>query len=232
MAKLFGWENPLGKQVIWKDTVKLFVVGVVKDVYTRGLWHEMEPMMMRYVLPDKYNQLVVLTKAENVPAVNAYMNQQWNRVFPNRLYNGHMLVTELHQVSELSMSIMYVYAFLGLIALVLSATGLFTLVSLNIIKRMKEIGVRKVLGAPVSNITRIINTEFAIILAAASVLGSWASYNMSHAIMGSIWKYYQGVNVLTFVFSIGLLFVISFFTIGYKVLTVARMNPVNILRDE
>jgi ABC-type antimicrobial peptide transport system permease subunit len=124
------------------------------------------------------------------------------------------------------------YAFLGLVALVLSATGLFTLVSLNIIKRMKEIGVRKVLGAPVSNITRIINTEFIIILVAASVLGSWASYTMSNIIMSSIWKYYQGVNVLTFVLAIGLLFVVSFFTIGYKVLTVARMNPVNILRDE
>jgi hypothetical protein len=50
--------------------------------------------------------------------------------------------------------------------------------------------------------------------------------------MGSIWKYYQGVNVLTFVLAIGLLFVVSFFTIGYKVLAVARMHPVNILRDE
>ncbi len=53
----------------------------------------------------------------------------------------------------------------------LSATGLFTLVSLNIIRRTKEIGVRKVLGASVVNITRIVNTEFVIILFLASMLG-------------------------------------------------------------
>jgi hypothetical protein len=55
---------------------------------------------------------------------------------------------------------------------------------------------------------------------------------MSNLIMGSIWKYYQGVNILTCVIAVVLLFVVSFATIGYKVLTVAKMNPVNTLRDE
>lgn len=232
MANLFGWDKPLGKEIVWKDTVKLFVVGVVKDVYIMGLWREIEPMMIRYVLPDKYTQIVVSTNAANVSSVNTYMTGQWNKVFPNRLYNGRMLVSNLQEVIELNASIMYVYAFLGLIAMILSATGLFTLVSLNIIKRMKEIGVRKVLGASVSNISRIVNTEFIIILALSSGLGSWASYNTSNLIMGSIWRYYQGVNVMTFVVAIGLLFIISFLTIGYKVLLVSTMNPVKILRDE
>ncbi|MEJ7647408.1 MAG: FtsX-like permease family protein [Chryseolinea sp.] len=89
------------------------------------------------------------------------------------------------------------YAFLGVIALLLSATGLFSLVSLNIIRRMKEIGVRKILGASVSNISWIFNTEFLIILTAACALGSWSRYTMSNMIIGSIWKYYQGVNAFT-----------------------------------
>ncbi len=232
MADLFGLDKPVGKEIVWKDTVKLFVVGVVKDVYTVGLWREMEPMMIRYVLPDKYSQIVVSTKAENVSSVNAYMTAQWNNVFPNRLYNGNMLVANMQQVNEVNVNITYMYTFLGVIALMLSATGLFTLVSLNIIKRMKEIGVRKVLGASVSNITRIVNTEFIIILAVGSALGSWASFSMTNMIMGSIWKYYQSVNALTFIISIGLLFIVSFFTIGYKVFTVANMNPVKTLRDE
>ena len=97
---------------------------------------------------------------------------------------------------------------------------------------MKEIGVRKVLGASVSNITRIVNTEFVVILLVASLLGSWASFTLTNSLMNSIWRYYQGVNAITFIISIGLLFVISFGTIGYKVFTVANMNPVNSLRDE
>lgn len=232
MAKLFSWDKPVGKELIWKDTVKLYVVGVVKDVYTMGLWREMEPMMIRYILPDKYSQIAVSTKAENVSSVNKFMNEQWNQVFPNRLYNGRMLISDLQEVNDVNTNIVYMFAFLGVIAMMLSVTGLFTLVSLNIIKRLKEIGVRKVLGASVSNITRIVNTEFVIILAIASVLGCWVSFTLANALMSSIWKYYQGVNSVTFVISVGLLFAVSFLTIGYKVFTVASMNPVNTLRDE
>lgn len=232
MADLFGWSNPIGKEVTWRDSTKLFVIGVVKDVYTMGLWREMEPMMIRYIPPTEYSQIVVSTKAEDVSSVNMFMHEQWKKAFPNRLYNGRMLVSDLHEVLDLNMNITYMYGFLGLIALVLSATGLFTLVSLNIIKRMKEIGVRKVLGASMVNITRILNTEFFIILSLACLLGSIASFNWCNIIMATIWKYYQGVNILTFTMATTLLFVVSFLVIGYNVLTVATMNPVKTLRDE
>jgi putative ABC transport system permease protein len=232
MAKLFGWDEPLGKEITWRNSQKLFVVGVVKDIYTQGLWRELEPMMIRYVPPAQYTQIVVNAKAENVSAVNDFMNDQWTKVFPNRLYNGYMMGTDLKHVSDLNESIVYGYGFLGLVALLLSVTGLFSLVSLNILKRMKEIGVRKVLGASVFNITRVINREFIIVLMVAALLGSWAGYTWSSVIMGTIWKYYQGVNAMTFIIAIGLLFIVCFCTIGFKVFSVATMNPVKTLQDE
>ena len=232
MADLFNWDKPLGREILWRDTVKLFVVGVVKDVYTMGLWREMEPMMIRYVRPDDYRQIVVRAKGGNVTSVNAYLSEQWSELFPNRLYPGRMLVSDLHEINSWNINIMYMYAFLGVISLTLSATGLFTLVSLNVIKRTKEIGVRKVLGASVLNISRLVNTEFIIILTVASLIGSWASFGWVNTILSSIWKYYQGVNVWTFLIGIGILFAVSFLTIGYKVFSVATMNPVTSLRDE
>jgi putative ABC transport system permease protein len=232
MADLFGWDSAIGKEIIWKDSVKLSVVGVVKDVYTQGLWREMEPMMIRYVLPRDYTQIVVSTKSSSVSSVNDFMRTQWSSVFPNQLYNGNILASNLNEVIKLNMSIVYGYGFLGLIALLLSTTGLYTLVSLNILKRMKEIGVRKIIGASVYNITHIVNREFIIILTIASALGSVWGYIWCNTIMGTIWKYYQGVNATTFVIAIGILFGISLLTIGYKVLTVATINPVKALRDE
>ncbi len=232
MAKLFGWDQPIGKELVWKDTVKLYVIGVAKDIYTMGLWREMEPLMMRYILPDKYSQIVVSAKSDEVSAVNKFMTEEWNKVFSSRLYNGRMLVSNLSEVNEININIVYMFGFLGIIAMMLSVTGLFTLVSLNIIRRMKEIGVRKVLGASVANISRIVNTEFVIILVLASALGSWASYILTNQLMSSIWRYYQGVNATTFTISIALLFITSIFTIAYKVFTVATMNPVSTLRDE
>jgi putative ABC transport system permease protein len=232
MANAFGWDKPLGKEIIWRDTVKLYVVGVVKDVYTVGVWRELEPMMIRYVLPDQYRQLVASASVEDVVSVNTFMKEVWSKVFPNRLYNGRRIDEETVQVEEVNTNIVYMFGFMGAITLLLSATGLFTLVSLNIIKRMKEIGVRKVLGASVANITRIVNTEFIIILALASVLGSWGGYIQSDLIMGSIWKYYQAPGAPTIVISISILFVISFLAIGYKIYKTATMNPVESLKEE
>jgi len=232
MAKLFGWEKPLGKELIWHDTAKLYVVGVVKDVYTHGLWRELEPMMIRYTAPKNYSQLVVSTTPGQVKDIDEFMKEQWGKIFPNRLYNGYQMGESMQEVDDVNTNIAYMYIFLGIIAMMLSVTGLFTLVSLNIIKRMKEIGVRKVLGASVGNITRIVNTEFIVILLLASALGSWASYAMCNMLMSSIWRYYQSVNAFTFVSAITVLFVVSFVTIGYKIFSVATMNPVNTLRDE
>jgi len=232
LANEFGWDEPLGKQLIWHDTVKLYVVGMVKDVYTMGLWRELEPMMIRFVLPEQYTQLVVSTSADQVPTVYEFMNQEWGKLFPNRLYNGRRLDNDLQQVNEVNINIVYMFGFMGVITMLLSATGMFTLVSLNIIKRTKEIGVRKVLGASVANITRKVNTEFVIILAVAAVQGSLGGYFFSSMIMGSIWRYYQGPGVVTISISVLALFVVSLASIEYKIYKAATMNPVDSLKVE
>jgi ABC-type antimicrobial peptide transport system permease subunit len=78
----------------------------------------------------------------------------------------------------------------------------------------------------------VINLEFFVILAVASVFGSWVGYTMCNLLMNSIWRYYQGVNIVTFVASVSLLMLISFLTVGYKIFNVASMNPVDSLKDE
>jgi putative ABC transport system permease protein len=100
--------------------------------------------------------------------------------------------------------------------MILCATGLFSLVSLTILKRMKEMGVRKVLGASVLNITRILNAPVVLVLLLASVLGSLLGYLMVDSLMSGIWIYYQTTNVATFVIAIVLMFVISAMTICFK----------------
>ncbi len=97
---------------------------------------------------------------------------------------------------------------------------------------MKEIGVRKALGASIGNITRIINKEFAIILIVAAILGSIGGKYLAGLLMSSIWKYYLSPDTMTLLISSGLLFVIATLTVGFKVYNAANMNPVNTLRDE
>ncbi|SKC86775.1 ABC transporter permease [Ohtaekwangia koreensis] len=232
MADTFKWDKPLGKEILWHDTVKLYVVGVVKDVYTVGLWAEMEPMMLRYTEPAQYTHVIVNTPVNKLTEVYAFMEKEWKQIFPNRLYNGRYLHEEMKEAFTVNDNIVKMFVFLGIVAMTLSATGLFTLVSLNIIRKMKEIGVRKVLGASIGNITRIINTEFIVILMIASVLGCLLGYYLVDALMDSIWDYYQNTTTFTFIVSVVVMLVISGITIGYKVFSAASMNPVSTLRDE
>lgn len=231
-ADSFGWNEAIGKEVIWMDTVRLYVIGVIKDVYTQGLWREMEPLMIRYTSRDKYSHVIVNGPVSKLTEINKFMEQQWKVVFPNRLYNGWYLNAGMAQAMTVNDNIVLMFAFMGVIALVLSVTGLFTLVSLNIIKRMKEIGVRKVLGASVANITRIINTEFMVILVISSVLGTALSSVAVDKLMSGIWKYYQPATTFTFCVSVFLMFAISAVAVAYKVYAAASMNPVKTLRDE
>ncbi|HEY0656640.1 MAG TPA: ABC transporter permease [Chryseosolibacter sp.] len=231
-ADSFGWDNPIGKQVTWMDTVKLYVIGVVKDVYTNGLWREMDPLMIRYTTPDKYTHVIVSMPQEKVKDVNAFMEKEWKQIFPNRLYNGRVINEGMVEATQVNVNIVKMFAFLGIVALLLSATGLFTLVSLNIIKKMKEIGVRKVLGASIANITRIINTQFVIMLVIASLLGSLGAYFLVDILMSTIWKYYQATTPMALILSVAVMFLISAIAIGYKVFSAASMNPVKTLRVE
>jgi len=232
VASLFGWDNPLGKEIVWMDTVKLYVIGVVKNVYNNGLWNELDPMMIRYASPDKYKHLILTAPVAKIAGVNSYMEEKWKTIFPNRKFASRYMNDQTEEATTVNNNIVKMFTFLGIVAVLLSITGLFTLVSLNIIKKMKEIGVRKVLGASVANISRVINTEFAIILLMACVLGSFGGAWMAEMLMDSIWDFYQKVTVTTMVISSLIMLTASSLTVGMKTYNTARMNPVNVLRDE
>ncbi len=225
-------KDPIGKELIWMDTVKYYIVGVVKDIYNRGLWEQMEPCMFRYGAKDKVNHILVKVPSDKLKSVNHFMGEKWKELFPNRIYNGRFMDAEIVEANTVNNNIVIMFVFLGTVALLLSATGLFTLVSLNIIKKMKEIGVRKVLGASVANLARVINLEFAIILLFSCVIGAFAGAWMAGMLMKSIWKYYLDATAVTMIVSAVILLVVSALSIGYKVYSTTRLNPANVLRDE
>lgn len=232
VARQFGWDQPIGQEIVWMDTVKLYVVGVVKDVYNRGVWRDMEPMILRYSAPKDYKHLSVTASAAKLSDVNKYMESKWKEIFPNRKFASQYLDDELAEAAQVNNNIVKMFIFLGGVALLLSVTGLFTLVSLNIIKKMKEIGVRKVLGASIANISRVINFEFLVILLISCIIGGVLGIFMSNALMGSIWRFYEKISIMTIVISSVLMLLLSALTVAFKTYNTVKMNPVKVLRDE
>ncbi len=232
-VKQFGWkDNPIGKRVVWMDTVQLYVIGVVKNVYARALWMPIQPLMVRYSAKDKIQQLVVKVEPKKMASVNEFMEKKWKEVFPNTLYSGQFIDQQLQETNDINKNVSVMFGFLGFFAALMTAIGLFTLVSLNIEKKMKEIGVRKVLGASVANIAGVINFEFVINLGIATVIGGALGYFGTDALMDSIWEYYLKLGLMTLSLSILAMVVISIFAVGYKTISTASLNPTKTLRDE
>jgi len=233
LVKEFGWtDSPIGKRLVWMDTVQLYVVGVVKNIYARALWEPIQPLMIRYTAPDQYQQVVIKTDPTKLTSVNEFMEKKWKEVFPNTVYNGQMIEQELQETAEINKNIVTMFGFLGFFAALMTGIGMFTLVSLNIVKKMKEIGVRKVLGASIINIARVINFEFAINLGIATIIGGAAGYYMADTLMDSIWEYYLKIGIVSLAVSILAMLFIAIASVGYKTISTASLNPTKTLRDE
>ncbi|MBO3700016.1 ABC transporter permease [Roseivirga sp. E12] len=233
MAAQYGWDNAIGQQVTLYDTIRYNVVGVVKDFFIFGLWEELDPMMIRLRDDSELSRLVVRVSPDEIQEVKSYMEGKWGELITDR--PAEIMIHEqdvLGEARTVNDNIVAIFLFLAIIAVVLSAIGLFTLVSINIQSRTKEIGIRKVLGASVSRIGAIINRPFLIIVAIAAVLGAVAAYLLTGMLMDMIWKYHMDLNLFSFLLPIIGMLLISLFSISGKVVKAARRNPVESLRYE
>ncbi len=233
MAAQMGWDNPVGQQVVLGDTLRYNVVGVVQDFFAFGLWSPLDPTMIRLRNDDELSRLVVRVSPAQIQEVKTYMEGVWSDLVTDRpteiLVHEQDVLGEARNVNE---NILVIFLFLAIMAVILSAIGLFTLVSINIQSRTKEIGIRKVLGASIGKIGVLINKPFLIIVAISSVLGAVAAFVLTDALMGSIWTYYMKMNVVSFAVPILGILLICLLSISGKVIKAAKRNPVESLRYE
>lgn len=232
LVRVFGWDRPLGKKLVWMDSVPLYVIGVMKDVHLSGVWGPIRPLMLRYVPEEDYHFMTVQFPVEQHQSINEYLSKVWKSQFPDDMYTGQFIDGDLAESTRTNKSIIRIFGFLGVVATFLSIIGLFSLVSLSILKRMKEIGVRKVLGASVPHIVGLLNRNYLIVLAIACLIGSMCSYFMANMLMDMIWTYHISPNAVSFIASIAGIFIIAFCTVGLKVYRAAMANPTDTIRTE
>ena len=225
-------KEPLGRQ-IQLDGKYLTIVGVVNDYKEYGLRGLVPPCVLRPAAPSEFKYLVVNARPEHLAAVSGSLQAAWRKVVPGVPYRGFPQTELVEKERYLNDGLKSVAFFLAVVTLLLSASGLFALVSLDILRRRKEIGLRKVLGASVWQVVALINGSFARIMAVAFVVGSLLGYLLvDKLIFRFIYAYHPPVGVGAFVATLVLLVGACGATIGWKVYHAATANPAGSLRHD
>ena len=232
LVKDFGWNEGVGKSITLYDTTTLRIIGVVEDFYNSGLWEEIEPAMLRLSGSDKYNVLVARANPEDLPGVLEFISQKWKSLGTNQIFGGRLQEDLMQEEKDINGSILKVNLFLAIVATLLSLIGMFNMVSLDIIRRTKEVGIRKIQGASVPVIMYLISRKFLIVLLIASVLGCAGGYYLSVALMDSIWDYFVSVGAGILLSAALIMICATIFTLSVRITRASMKNPVESLRYE
>jgi len=114
----------------------------------------------------------------------------------------------------------------------LTVTSLFALVSLTVLKKMKEIALRKVVGASSYHILILINKSYFLIFLAAAVIGCYGGWWLTKLLLDMIFKINAGIENATLIGSVVALFIVGGITTGIKVWQAIITNPITFLRNE
>jgi hypothetical protein len=228
----FKLGDAVGSRVLMNDTVSLYIVGVVKDVYLNALFAPLAPVAFRYVPESEYRYLVASTDPGRMEAVNEEIKAEWKKLFPATLYPGRPMEERMVMALDHFDAVVIIYSFLGLVAIVMSVSGLFGLMSIHLQKRTKEIGIRKILGATIPHIFLKTSRLFLVIMFISFAFGGLLGAVMVNKLMDSVWEYYEAVDTKVFVLGVSILFAIASVTIYSIVRKATTANPAEALRYE
>lgn len=228
----FNLDKALGTRVLMNDSTPLYIVGVVKDVYLNALFQALGPVAFRYVPESEYRYLVASTDPAKLEETNQQIKAEWKKLFPATLYPGRLMEERMVMAMEHFDAVVIIYTFLGIVAIIMSVSGLFGLMSIHLQKRTKEIGVRKILGASTPHILFDLSKLFLVVMSISFVLGSLMGATMVNALMKSVWEYYVAVNPAVLTMAVAILMTIATVTIYSIVARATRANPADALRYE
>jgi putative ABC transport system permease protein len=235
--KAIGWKSPqeaIGRNFMYGGT-KGKVIGVIKDFHFESLQHEIVPMILlnppTTPTDSRFNNLSIKLAGNNIPAALVSVEKIWKRYLPELPYRYSFLdanYNKLYQSEQRQGTIFTVFA---CIAIFIACLGLFGLSAFEITQRVKEIGVRKVLGAKVSSIVTLLSKDFLkLVLIATIIAFPIAWYAMSHWLHG--FAYRVDMHWWVFVLSAILALIIALITVSFQAIKAAIANPVESLRSE
>jgi ABC-type antimicrobial peptide transport system permease subunit len=229
--KVMNIEDPIGKSITLNTGMDydMEIIGVVKDFHFQSLHEEVKPLFMR-LSPYTSNIMARIQAGKEKETLKIlgtfYVDFNPGYAFEYRFMDD---TYQQHYAAEQRVSTLARY-FAGM-AIVISCLGLFGLASFTAQRRQKEIGIRKVLGASVLSIVRILSGDFTKMVIAAIAIALPISFFLARSWLENF-AFHMDLKWWYFVISALSALLIAWLTVGLQTVRAARVNPVNCLRDE
>lgn len=237
-ADKFNWENPLGEELTLKywlaDEIskKGQVIGIVDDFQYNSLHKSIDPVIIHVLNQTYYHDYLALKLSTNdLQSIIADLELKWAAFNPERPMEYAFLDDTFDALYHSETRLSNIFNIFAILAVFIACLGLFGLASFSTEQRFKEIGIRKVLGAKVTDIVRLLGKEFTALVLISLCIGFPVAYlattkwlnNFAERIDVSIWL---------FLFSSLTVLFVAWATISFQTVKAALMDPVKSLKSE
>nr|MCU0341839.1 ABC transporter permease [Spirosomataceae bacterium] len=230
-AKIMNYKDPVGKEVTFGGT-KCHIVGVAKDFHHSSVQVAIEPLIL-YLQPKNENWgfVVVRTQAGQTKQALASVEQTFKKFNANFPFE-YWFTDQEYEATFKSESIISTLAnYFAFLAIFISCLGLFGLAAFTAEQRTKEIGIRKVLGASVSNLVGMLSKDFIVLVLIATLI----AFPLAWYLMNDwLEKYAYRIEISWWIFALTALLAVSvaLLTVSFQAIKAALMNPVKSLKTE
>lgn len=229
-ARQLGWspQAAIGKKMYMSQSRPGYVRGVVKDFVFESMHTNIKPVVL---FPEQWSRfLLVKVKGNNLPQTISFIESKWKELVPSKPFEYHFMDDDFNRLYSSEIRLGKVLNIFAGIAIALACLGLLGLSAYSTKQRVKEIGIRKVLGASVANIATVLSTDFVKLVIVAILISIpiswWAMYKW---IEGFVYR--TDISWVTFLFAGLAAMAIAVVTVSFQAIKAALSNPVKSLRE-
>ncbi len=224
-----GWEDPIGKEVAWNGR-KGRIVGVVKDFHYESLHRPVEPLLITNVSWG-FSNLAVKMQSQDIAGALSGLEETWNSLAPEYPFEYTFYDEDFERLYRSELRMRETFKYFSILAIIVACMGLLGLSAFATEQRVKEIGIRKVLGASITHIVYLISRDFIKLVILANLI-AWpvAIYLLNNWLQNFAFRI--DLSFSPFILAGLIALMTALITVSYHAIKAALTNPVEALRYE
>jgi ABC-type antimicrobial peptide transport system permease subunit len=232
MFQLPNAESAIQQTFKVDERYEVTVIGVVKDFHYADLRTPIQSFFFRYD-PLQFQYVNIKVASDDIASALADLESSWKKVAGEKKFMARFFDDEIKEAYSVYFSMIKICGFLGFLAISISCLGLLGMVVFTVENRMKEVGVRKVMGASVWNITIVLSRDFVRLMIIAALIAIPISYVIFDKLYLETQQFYHiTIGVGEIVITLSIMLFLGLTTIFSQTIKAARVNPVETLRYE